>query len=314
VIVSGPVAAPVRYGFTGADDSPDFQLTTTGGLGERYVSLPGGVLLTVNGTTSTWSIPNLHGDIIATVTGTTVTSGFLYDPYGQPLDSSSLAVHIGAVPATRTGTTSDAWHGSAQRGYEHGGGLNQILMGARSYLPELGIFTATDPIEGGNTTTYAYPQDPINAEDLTGTRFTIKAMKYFSEFGGLSKMNAAGPFGTGSGAGGGRSIATALTVQLSLMWSARLFAKTLLRMESRLYGFAERITFGHGARHLVGTGLSAANVEAVIRGQVRSILTRDASPGSFFGRVRIGNTTIEYRAYPLKDGSINVGTYYVPKG
>ena len=168
VIVSGPVAAPVRYGFTGADDSPDFQLTTTGGLGERYVSLPGGVLLTVNGTTSTWSIPNLHGDIIATVTGTTVTAGFLYDPYGQPLDSSSLAVNIGAVPATRTGTTSDAWHGSAQRGYEHGGGLNQILMGARSYLPELGIFTATDPIEGGNTTTYAYPQDPINLADLDG--------------------------------------------------------------------------------------------------------------------------------------------------
>ena len=168
VIVSGPVAAPVRYGFTGADDSPDFQLTTAGGLGERYVSLPGGALLTVNGTTMTWSIPNLHGDIIATVTGTTVTAGFLYDPYGQPLDSSSLAVNIGAVPATRTGTTSDAWHGSAQRGYEHGGGLNQILMGARSYLPELGIFTATDPIEGGNTTTYAYPQDPINHNNLTG--------------------------------------------------------------------------------------------------------------------------------------------------
>jgi RHS repeat-associated protein len=77
-------------------------------------------------------------------------------------------VNTGAVPATRTGTTSDAWHGSAQRGYEHGGGLNQILMGARSYLPELGIFTATDPIEGGNTTTYAYPQDPINHSDLSG--------------------------------------------------------------------------------------------------------------------------------------------------
>jgi len=203
VIVSGPVAVPVRYGFTGADDSPDFQLTTTGGLGERYVSLPGGALLTVNGTTTTWSIPNLHGDIIATVTGTNVTAGFLYDPYGQPLDKTSLEVTPGAVPATRTGTTSDAWHGGAQRGYEHGGGLNQILMGARSYLPELGIFTATDPIEGGNTTTYAYPQDPINAEDLTGTRFTIKAMKYFSEFGGLAKMNAAGPFGFDGGGGGG---------------------------------------------------------------------------------------------------------------
>ncbi len=43
-------------------------------------------------------------------------------------------------------------------------------MGARTYLPELGIFTATDPIEGGNTTTYTYPQDPINGSDLDGLR------------------------------------------------------------------------------------------------------------------------------------------------
>jgi hypothetical protein len=41
-------------------------------------------------------------------------------------------------------------------------------MGARTYLPALGIFTATDPIPGGNTTVYAYPQDPINGSDLTG--------------------------------------------------------------------------------------------------------------------------------------------------
>lgn len=41
-------------------------------------------------------------------------------------------------------------------------------MGARTYLPDLGIFTATDPVEGGNTTTYTYPQDPINAQDLDG--------------------------------------------------------------------------------------------------------------------------------------------------
>lgn len=43
-------------------------------------------------------------------------------------------------------------------------------MGARTYLPALGQFTATDPIPGGNTTTYTYPQDPINAQDYTGTR------------------------------------------------------------------------------------------------------------------------------------------------
>jgi RHS repeat-associated protein len=168
---TGGETSTTRYGFTGTDDSPDLQLTTAGGIGERYIALPGGVLLTKGyaASTSSWAVSNLHGDVTATITGTTVTAGFVYDPYGQPLNGASGVVDAGATPATRTGTTTDAWHGSAQRGYEHTGGLNQMLMGARTYLPALGIFTATDPVEGGNTTTYAYPQDPVNGADLTGT-------------------------------------------------------------------------------------------------------------------------------------------------
>lgn len=43
-----------------------------------------------------------------------------------------------------------------------------MLMGARTYLPTLGIFTGTDPIQDGNDTTYTYPNDPINQMDLDG--------------------------------------------------------------------------------------------------------------------------------------------------
>ena len=171
VVASGPTGSPTPYGFTSTDDSPDFQLTPTNTLRERYVTLPGGVLYTKGyaaPSLTSWAITNLHGDTIATITGTTVTAGYVYDPFGQPINTSSGAVDLAATPTTRTGTTTDAWHGSAQRGYEHSSGLNQILMGARTYLPDLGIFTATDPVEGGNTTTYTYPQDPINAQDLDG--------------------------------------------------------------------------------------------------------------------------------------------------
>lgn len=42
---TGPESTTTRYGFVSADDSPDFQLDNGGGLAERYVSLPGGVLL-----------------------------------------------------------------------------------------------------------------------------------------------------------------------------------------------------------------------------------------------------------------------------
>ncbi len=78
---------------------------------------------------------------------------------------------------------------------------------------------------------------------------------------------------------------------------------------------APRVTFGHGARHLEGTGLSVAEVESAILPRVSAAVTESTTGtagGSFWGRVVVDGTTIEYRAYPLADGTINVGTYYVP--
>ena len=43
-------------------------------------------------------------------------------------------------------------------------------MGARLYLPHAGTFTSLDPVEGGNTTAFTYPQDPVNSQDLDGMR------------------------------------------------------------------------------------------------------------------------------------------------
>lgn len=108
---------------------------------------------------------SLGGDGLATA----VTAGWINDPYGQPLNPSTGCVDLTAMPDTRSGTgTTDSWVGQYQRGYEHAGGINQILMGARTYLPTLGIFTSIDPIESGNDTPYGYPNGPINKTDLTG--------------------------------------------------------------------------------------------------------------------------------------------------
>jgi hypothetical protein len=72
------------------------------------------------------------------------------------------------------------------------------------------------------------------------------------------------------------------------------------------------VTFGHGARHLAGTGLDQVDVEAAIESQVRTSASAASSTGSFWGRVVVDGQTVEYRAYTLPNGTINVGTYYVP--
>ena len=59
------------------------------------MSLPGGVLNRKGyavGATGSWSVSNLHGDVIATVEDGSVTAAFVYDPFGQPLNPASGVV------------------------------------------------------------------------------------------------------------------------------------------------------------------------------------------------------------------------------
>jgi Pretoxin HINT domain len=73
------------------------------------------------------------------------------------------------------------------------------------------------------------------------------------------------------------------------------------------------VRFGHGVRHLAGTGLKQEDVEAAIEAQIKQQVAGASSTGSFWGRVIVEGQTIEYRAFTLSDGTINVGTYVVPK-
>lgn len=68
------------------------------------------------------------------------------------------------------------------------------------------------------------------------------------------------------------------------------------------------VTFGHGARHLAGTGLLAAEVESSIRSDVRDHLPPVKDPMKRIVRVRA--ITIEYRAYRIDERWVHVGTYF----
>ena len=75
-----------------------------------------------------------------------------------------------------------------------------------------------------------------------------------------------------------------------------------------------RITFGHGARHVLDSDLTSEEVEAAITTSVNDSVQKATSVGPFWGRVMVRGRVVEYRAYPVSETVIHVGTYYFPKG
>jgi hypothetical protein len=72
----------------------------------------------------------------------------------------------------------------------------------------------------------------------------------------------------------------------------------------------QRITFEHGARHLEHQGLNTNSVQQRIANEVSQLQLGVGQ--SHRGRVVVDGVTIEFRAYRVSSGTINVGTFYIP--
>jgi RHS repeat-associated protein len=208
-VTSGGTTTNYYYGATGGSNYT-FMWTnnTTKQVVEKYLSLPGGVSVTLRPLEATTaaktkaSLRNLHGDTMATLNGDGVneTGVLLYEPFGTQITPTAAfaAANPGITfasatpPSNMQGDQSAAWAGAHRRSGEVLFAAAPMQMGERIYIPGLGRFLTVDSVEGGTQNNYVYVNDPINNSDYSG-QFAIALGGLFAWAGAAAAAVTAAP-------------------------------------------------------------------------------------------------------------------------
>ncbi|WP_242614345.1 DNRLRE domain-containing protein [Actinomadura roseirufa] len=163
---TGSVSGTLTNHYGDAGDSPTWIGEPAGGWTRNITDLTGALGAVQNSTgTVTLQLPDLGGDVVATVDDSTSATG---------LSSYAESTEYGGIrdtePRYRYG-----WLGSHLRSQGTLGGI--VLMGERLYLPTIGRFLQTDPVEGGSCNDYEYTcGNPVDNKDLDGRNNKENAM------------------------------------------------------------------------------------------------------------------------------------------
>lgn len=228
-----------------------------------------------------------------------VQTAYTYEPFGQVSTSGASTSN----PISFTNREAD--------------GTGLYFYRARYYDPRRQRFLGEDPLgfEAGAANLHGYAlNDPVNLTDPTGEFAIPLALCAAGAGGSLLSDYLAGRKPNLAAAGGYCALG------LGLGWAAPALGLGAgaaaggagVGIDGLIAGSA--VTFGHGARHMVSLGLDPSRVESAIDQQIRSIISSGATViGGFYGQVVVNGIRITYRAHPLANGTIYIGTYYGPK-
>ena len=264
-------------------------------------------------------VTNLQGDIVSILDGNrTEVVKYTYDAWGNILSTTgTLADTLGEVNPLR------------YRGYVYDSECDLYYLQSRYYDPSIGrylnhdvLFDYNVGIRGYNLFAYCgnspvFRLDPYGRASIGADEDADITNDVVSEKeGGGTGVNYGNPnpapFYGGSGAsgnspgasnGGNTSNATSSTSNSGYTTPS---GGGGISGSQQVNGIT--VTFGHGGRHLEGTGYTTADIEPAI---ASNVVAANPDVNSFYkGSVSVGGIIFEYSSYRRSNFLINVGTYY----